>query len=188
MRPVNIPAGLEGKDLEIYIHKDSLHVLYNKKVYHFELLPEEIRDIFVQHMMTNKPAIASLQKDFGLSDAGAMLEQYIKCNFGNFDCTPDMDEDGTIYPECWDCGRRGTCPGEGKICSRLKGPGGLLTRRETEIFFLLIDGKSHKMIADNFGTHIQTIETQLRDIREKLKCNSSIEVMNFAIKRKLIIT
>ena len=109
------------------------------------------------------------------------------CNFGNFDGIPDMDEDGTVYPECWNCGNRGSCPGEGKVCSRIQGPNGLLTKRETEIFFLLIDGISHKMIADKFGTHIQTIETQLKDIREKLGCHSSIEVMDFAIRRKHIL-
>jgi DNA-binding CsgD family transcriptional regulator len=186
MRLINLPAGLEGKDLEIFLHKGDLHVLYNKRNIHFDLLPENLREDFIQNMMANKPAIASLQKDFGLKDAEAMLIQYIKCNFGNFDNIPDMDEEGTIYPECWDCGLRGECPGEGKVCGRIKGPNGILTRRETEIFFLLIDGKSHKMIADHFSTHIQTIEIQLKDIREKLGCHSSIEVMNFAMKRKLI--
>jgi DNA-binding CsgD family transcriptional regulator len=186
MRPVTLPAGLEGKDLEIYIHKGDLHVLYNSQVIHFEQLPEETRDLFVQHMMANKPALASLKNDFGLNDANDMLTQYLKCNFGNFDLIPDMDEEGTIYPVCWDCGKRGECPGEGKVCGRIQGPDGLLTRRETEIYFLLIDGKSHKMIADHFGTHIQTIQTQLKDIREKLNCHSSIEVMGFALKRKHI--
>jgi DNA-binding CsgD family transcriptional regulator len=187
MRPINLPAGLEDKGLEIYIHKGHLHVLFNGKVYHFDILPENVKEAFVQSMMANKPALASLKKDFGLTDAGDMLIQYIMCNYGNFDGIPDMDEEGTVYPECWDCGKRGDCPGEGKVCGRIKGPNGILTRRETEIFFLLIDGKSHKMIADFFGTHIQTIETQLKDIRDKLGCHSSIEVMNFAIKRKFIL-
>lgn len=183
MRPVTIPAGLEDKALEIYLHKGELRVIYNSKLYAFEMLHETIQDAFLQHMMANKPAIASLQRDFNLIEAKDMLIQYIKCNFGNFDNLPDMDEDGTVHAECWNCGQRGTCKGEGKLCSRLQGPKGLLSRRETEIFFLLIDGKSHKMIADHFGTHIQTVETQLKDIREKLGCNSSIEVMNFAMKR-----
>jgi DNA-binding CsgD family transcriptional regulator len=186
MRPVSLPAGLEDKGLEIYLHKGELRVIYNSKIYPFELLPEAIHDSFLQHLMANKPALASLRKDFGLEGMQDILIQYIKCNFGNFDSVPDMDEDGTIQSECWNCGLRGTCPGEGKVCSRLQGPHGLLTRRETEIFFLLIDGKSHKMIADHFGTHIQTIQTQLKDIREKLGCHSSIEVMGYAMNRKLI--
>jgi DNA-binding NarL/FixJ family response regulator len=186
MRPVTLPAGLEDKGLEIYLHKGELRVIYNSKIYSFELLPETIQDTFLQHMMANKIAYNSLKKDFGLTEIKAMLVQYIKCNFGNFDNVPDMDEDGTIHSECWNCGLRGTCPGEGKVCGRLQGTNGLLTKRETEIFFLLVDGKSHKMIGDFFGTHIQTIETQLKYMREKLGCHSSIEVMDFAMKRRII--
>jgi DNA-binding CsgD family transcriptional regulator len=186
MRPVTLPAGLESKDLEIYIHKGHLHVLYNSLVIHFEQLPEEIKDLFAQHMMANKAAISSLKNDFGLTDASEMLIQYLKCNFGNFDMIPDMDEEGTIYPVCWDCGKRGECPGEGKICSRIVGPNGILEKAETEIYFMLIAGMSHKMIADKRGKHIQTIEGQLRDMRAKLGSHSSIEVMGFALKRKHI--
>lgn len=187
MRPVTLPAGLEDKGVEVYLHKGHLRVITNGEIIPFQQLSEEIRDVFVQHMMANKPALASLQKDFGLDKAEDMLIQYIKCNFGNFDGVADMDEDGMIAQECWDCGRRGECPGEGKVCSRLKGPNGILTKRETEIFFLLIDGMPHKQIADHFNTHIQTIQTQLKCIREKLGCHSSIEVMDFAIRRKLTI-
>jgi DNA-binding CsgD family transcriptional regulator len=187
MRPVALPAGLEDKGVEIYLHKGNLRVISNGRILPFELLSEEIREAFVQSMLANKAALISLKNDFGLEDPEAMLIQYVKCNFGNFDGVADMDEDGMIAQECWNCGRRGECPGEGKVCSRLQGPKGLLTKRETEIFFLLIDGKSHKMIADHFGTHIQTIQTQLKDIREKLDCHSSIEVMGFAMKRKMIV-
>ena len=187
MRPVSLPAGLEDKGLEIYLHKGALRVIFNGKLYLFDMLPEYIQDAFLQHLMSNKNALASLKNDFGVTDVKEMLTQYIKCNFGNFDGNADMDEDGMIAQECWDCGKRGTCPGEGKVCGRLQGPNGLLTKRETEIFFLLIEGKSHKMISDYFGTHIQTIETQLKYMREKLGCHSSIEVMDFAIKRRKIL-
>jgi DNA-binding CsgD family transcriptional regulator len=186
MRPITLPAGLEDNKLEIYLHKGELRVLYNGRTTAFELLHESIQETFLQNLMANKPALASLKKDFGLTEATPMLLQYIKCNFGNFDTKPDRDEDGTLYPECWDCGKRGTCPGEGKVCTRLKGPNGILTRRETEIFFLLVDGMPHKQIADHFGSHIQTIQTELKHMREKLDCHSSIEVMDYAIKRRMI--
>lgn len=186
MRPVQLPAGLMDDKLEIFIHKGDLFVLYNGRPTAFELLREDIQDAFLQHMLANKPALESLKNDFGYTDVKAMLIQYVKCNFGNFDCIPDMDKDGTVFPECWDCGRRGECPGEGKICGRIKGPNGVLEKAETEVFFLLVAGRSHKEIADLRGKHIQTIEGQLRDIRGKLGCHSSIEVMNYAMKRKLI--
>lgn len=187
MRPVTLPAGLEDKSLEIYIHKGELRVIHNGKIASFEWLSDSIKDIFIQHMMANKRALASLRNDFHLLDANAMLLQYIKCNFGNFDGQPDMDEDGVLVTECWDCGNRGNCAGEGKVCSRLQGPNGTLTKRETEIFFLLIEGKFDKEIASHFETSLATIETQMKYIREKLGCNNRIEVMNFALKHKLTI-
>jgi DNA-binding CsgD family transcriptional regulator len=186
MRPVALPAGLEDNSLEIYLHNKALHAIYQGKVIPFSELPEEIKDIFAQNMLSNKTAFKSLQNDFHLADAGEMLEQFVKCNFGNFDCIPDMDEDSTIYPECWNCGRRGACPGEGKICSRIQGKNGMLSRRETEIFFLIIDGKQDKEIADHFNTTISTIKTQLSDIREKLGVNNRIEIMDFALKSKIL--
>jgi DNA-binding CsgD family transcriptional regulator len=186
MRPVSLPAGLMDENLEIFIHQDNLFVLYKGRPMPFEMLHEDIHDTFLQHMLANKKALESLKTDFGYTDVKAMLVQYVKCNFGNFDNIPDADVNGTIYPECWDCGKRGTCPAEGKVCGRIVGPHGILERAETEIFFLLIAGNSHKMIADMRGKHIQTIESQLKSIREKLGCHSSIEVMDFAMKRKLI--
>lgn len=187
MRPVNLPAGLEDKGVEIYLHNGELRVIYGSRVISFSELPEEIRDVFVSHMMQNKPALVCLKNDFGLTDAEPMLEQYVKCNFGNFDGQPDMNEDGVTIAECWDCGMRGNCTGEGRICSRLAGKNGILTKRETEIFFLIIEGKLDKEIANHFGSSPATIETQLKDIRMKLGCNNKVEIMNFAMKRKLLI-
>jgi hypothetical protein len=82
MRPVALPAGLEDKNLEIYIHKGALRVIYNGKIYPFELLPESIRDTFSQHMMANKQALRSLYHDMKITDPDRMLTQYIKCNSG----------------------------------------------------------------------------------------------------------
>jgi DNA-binding CsgD family transcriptional regulator len=186
MRPVQLPAGLADEQYEIFINKGELLVLHNGRTTSFDLIPERIQDAYLQHMLANKTAMESLKNDFGHTDIKPMLKQYVMCNFGNFDSVPDMDKDGTVFPECWDCGKRGVCPGEGKVCGRIKGPHGVLERVETEIFFLLVSGKSHKEIAAIRGKHIQTIETQLRDIRTKLGCHSSIEVMNYALNRNLI--
>jgi len=187
MRPVNLPAGLEDKGVEIYIYRGRLRVIYDGQIISFEQLPERIRDLFSQHMMANRTAIISLKKDFGIENPFDMLKQYIICNFGNFDGQPDMSEDGVMITECWDCGHRGTCRGEGRVCSRLQGPRGLLTRRETEIFFLVIEGKYDKEIAEHFGVSLATIETQLKYIREKLGVNNRIEIMKFALSRKFMI-
>jgi DNA-binding NarL/FixJ family response regulator len=186
MRPVRIPGGIEDNSLEIFIHNGELEVHYMKSTIPFEKLPEHLKDAFSQHMLANKAALKSLHDDFNLHDASDMLIQYIKCNFGNYDFVPDMDSEGTIYPECWNCGKRGTCPGEGKVCGRIRGPKGLLSKCETEIFFMVVDGKFDKEIASFYDKSLATVITQLSDIRLKLDCNNRIEIMNYAIRRKLI--
>lgn len=186
MRPVNIPAGLVDKSLEIFIHNGDLHVLYNKKQVHFEFLPEKIKDSFSQHMMANKKAIKSLHDDFKITDPTDMLIQYVKCNFGNFDNQADMNEDGVIVSEIWNCGLRGKCPGEGKICGLVQGPNGNLTKRELEAFLLVVDGKYDKEIAVLMDITQNTLETYLARIRSCLKCNNRLEIMKFAIDRKIV--
>jgi DNA-binding CsgD family transcriptional regulator len=187
MKKPNLIAGLDNKGVEIFLSDDdSLKAIYDRKVQHFDMLPSKLHDAFISHMMANKRALTSLKHDFHLTDVNDMLIQYMKCNFGNLDLEADMHEDGTINPKCWDCGLRGTCPGEGKVCGRIQGPNGMLTKRETEVFFLLIDGKIDKEIATHFESSLATVETQLTNIRTKLQCNNRIEVMNFAVKRKLI--
>lgn len=185
MRPVILPPGLEDKSLEIYIHKRKLRILHNGHVISFEELPSEFRELLEQDLIRNRPAITSLLLDFKIEDPNMMLEQYVMCNFGNFDGEPDIDEDGVLITECWDCGLRGECPGEGKVCSRIKGPNGMLTKRETEIFFLVVEGKIDKEIANEFGSSIPTVLTQLKSIREKLGVNNRVEIMGFALKRKM---
>lgn len=187
MRPVHIPAGLMDKSLEIFIHKNDLFVLYNGKQTRFEFLPEKIKDMFSQHMMANKKAIQCLHNDFRLKDPEQMLKQYVKCNFGNFDTQADMDEDGVMITEVWNCGMRGNCPGEGKICGLVQGPNGNLTKRELEIFLLVVDGKYDKEIADMLEISQSTLETHLARIRACLKCSNRIEIMKFAMDRRIVM-
>jgi DNA-binding CsgD family transcriptional regulator len=186
MRPVNIPAGIMDKSVEIFIHNNELFVLYNGKQTRFDFLPEKIKDLFMQHMMANKKALTSLIQDFRLSDPAEMLSQYVKCNFGNFDNMADANEDGVIVSEVWNCGCRGKCPGEGKICSLVQGPNGNLTKRELEIFMFVVDGKIDKEIAEILEISQATLETHLARIRQALGVNNRLEIMKFAIERKIL--
>jgi hypothetical protein len=40
MRPINLPAGLEDKGVEIYLYKGNLRVISNGRILAFELLNE----------------------------------------------------------------------------------------------------------------------------------------------------
>jgi DNA-binding CsgD family transcriptional regulator len=179
MKTVNLPSGLEDKGLEIYIHNGALRVTYNGKATSFDKLPAPVRDAFASHLAANKSAQKSLREDFGITDPETMLEQYVKCNFGSFDFVPDRNESGAISPECWDCGCRGNCPGEGKVCRLPEGPGGMLAKKETQVYFMVKEGKYDKEIADIMTITMATLRTHLQRVHRKLACNNRIELMKF---------
>jgi len=60
-----------------------------------------------------------------------------------------------------------------------------LSKRETEIFHLLGDGKNRKEIADILNISLKTVESHIDKMKPKLKVNSGFELIHFAIKHHL---
>ncbi|HBS86875.1 MAG: hypothetical protein A2W91_12655 [Bacteroidetes bacterium GWF2_38_335] len=74
-----------------------------------------------------------------------------------------------------------------------KDPGGraaqkieALTQRELEILTMIVEGNSNKDIADKLFISVRTVETHRTNIMHKLEMNSIIDLVKFAIKKKLI--
>lgn len=61
-----------------------------------------------------------------------------------------------------------------------------LTRREKEILGLIIDGKQNKQIAETLNKSIRTIETHRFNIMKKLGVNNAVDMVNKALKEKLV--
>ncbi len=67
-------------------------------------------------------------------------------------------------------------------------PGGsasVLTEREQKIVKLLSEGSTSKQIASDLGVSIKTVDTQRRQIMDKLKVNSVAELTKFALRAGL---
>lgn len=62
----------------------------------------------------------------------------------------------------------------------------LLTKRETEILKLVVEGESNQLIADRLFISIRTVETHKTSIMRKLDLNSTIDLVKFALKNKII--
>ncbi len=62
----------------------------------------------------------------------------------------------------------------------------LLTDREIEIIKLFSDGLLYKQIADKLGISIKTVESHKANIMRKLELKSTVELVKYAIKNKLI--
>lgn len=61
-----------------------------------------------------------------------------------------------------------------------------LSKREKEILKCLVDGLSYKLIADTCFISINTVNSHIRKIYDKLHVNSSQEAISKALRQKLI--
>jgi DNA-binding NarL/FixJ family response regulator len=70
----------------------------------------------------------------------------------------------------------------------LAGPGGLipLTTREIEILKLFAEGFINKEISDQLDISIRTVETHKNHIMKKLELKSTVELIKYAIRNKIV--
>ncbi|AMO93213.1 bacterial regulatory s, luxR family protein [Collimonas fungivorans] len=61
-----------------------------------------------------------------------------------------------------------------------------LTERELEILKELVQGKSSKEIASALDLSIRTVETHRKNIRNKIKAESSIDLLKYAVRLGLV--
>lgn len=55
-----------------------------------------------------------------------------------------------------------------------------LTQRETEIFWLIGQGRTLRQIADSLKISVKTVEAHRSNIREKLRCRTAAEMVRVA--------
>lgn len=70
--------------------------------------------------------------------------------------------------------------------SRIPVSQGDFTQREAEIISMAVDGLSSKQIAERLNISIHTVNTHKNHIFKKMGINSSIEMVNFALRHKII--
>lgn len=111
--------------------------------------------------------------------AFAIVERFIRCNFGEHDLlTPDIEHDILHFEEVR-CPLRGKfCPDENVVCK----PQSLirLSPAEKEVVKLYLYGETFEEIARKLGKSPQTVKVQLHSIKNKLgarNCREIIKVM-----------
>lgn len=62
----------------------------------------------------------------------------------------------------------------------------VLTKRENEILKLFAEGLSNKEIADKLFISIRTVESHKNNIMQKLELKSTVELIKYAIRNKII--
>ena len=181
-----IPSGLIGQEAEIFYHLVDVYALYKGCCIVFSEWPEELLVLLEEDMAKHPLAIQALI-DLGVEDRLAMLWQYARCRFGSFDGRPDIDEAGNLqHTEYWDCGFRGECPHEGKLCSSIKVANGILTPREIDVIRLVADDLMNKEIADRLFISEKTVPVHLQNILRKIAGKRKGDIIKFAINHNII--
>ncbi|WP_336828474.1 helix-turn-helix transcriptional regulator [Sphingobacterium multivorum] len=183
-----LPAGIEDNGYEFFwSNRDQvLKCTHAGRVWIWGDFPQEAIDIVCEDMAAHPEVILDI-RDWNVTDKDEMIALYIFCRFGKFDTEPDINANGTIgYAEYFDCGKRGTCKYEGRICTTLKVENGELTKRELETLKLVAKGKLNKEIADIMEISEHTVNSHITNIQQKGNFFKKYEMILFAKDKNLI--
>ena len=180
-----LPAGLEDNGVEFYVHNNDIKCLHRGQTFEWDNIPEWILEVVATDMLQNQEALNALVA-WDLTQRDEMLKQYIICRFGGFDLEPDIDSKGNIdHTEFFDCGRRGNCAHEGKLCATIKVANGFLTKQEVKVLRCVAQGKLNKEIADILSISEDTVSTHNQNIQRKLGVDNKLEMVSFAILKNI---
>jgi DNA-binding CsgD family transcriptional regulator len=183
-----LPAGLLDNRIEIFADGTDIYAINSMGVHYFSEWTDDIIDFVRKDLERNPEAIQSLI-ELGIEEDSAMLRQYSRCRFGGFDCYADLETNGdSANTEYWDCGLRGNCPYEGRLCSTIKVANGILSKREIDLIRLIYDGLASKEIADELNISTTTVPVHMKNIFRKTGLRTVAEVARFAAERKIYAT
>lgn len=185
-RNQNLPPGLLDGSIEFFIHEREIKCLYEGTVWKFESFPAEVIAVIEDDMLKNPKALKALA-DWDITDPNDQIRQYIGCRFGGFDYNADISGDGKVqYAEYVNCGRRGKCPYEGKLCASIQVEHGLLTPREIDVLKLIGQGLLDKEITDRLSITQDTLRTHKDNISAKAGIHRKSALAVLAYKLNLI--
>lgn len=178
-------AGLLDKNLEVFAFAKEVYAIYNMHIIPFSQWPEEIFQMIEADMQKHPDAVQVLI-ELGLEKRLPAIRQYSRCRFGGLDRYADLNSNGeSENTEYWDCGFRGQCPYEGRLCSTIKVANGVLSSRELDVIKLLYEGMQAKEISDELGISTTTTPVHIKNILKKTGLRSSAEIVRFASERKI---
>ena len=184
MSSKRIYAGMIDKGAEFFNEGSKLFCVHDYKVHTWPNFPEHVLEVVRNDMMIHSDALESLSKWENLLPS-EYVYRYILCRFGGIDDEPDITEDGLIsHTEYFECGLRGKCKYEGKLCCSIKVEHGVLTKSELEILKRI--KSADKAIADELCISPETVATHMQNIRRKTGLGNKVELAVFANEKGLI--
>ena len=164
----DLPAGLVDDDVEIFTTGNEVYATIKGSTLDFASWPESLKAALKADLNNHPNAVQALI-DLDLETDDEMLWQYARCRFGSFDGRPDIKDGKFLHTEYWDCGIRGKCPFEGKLCCSMKLSGGVVTAREMQVWELVTEGLLDKEIAARLKISDTTVPQYVRNLCKKGK-------------------
>lgn len=181
----NVPAGLIDQHIEFFADGHFIKATHNGKVNYLNELPASVLDLIEAELNKTPSAIKALDS-LKISGRTDRLRIFLKCRFGGFDMQADFAEGELQETEYWDCGIRGKCQVEGKLCPSIRVQNGHLTRREIDVIRLVAEGMLDKEIADRLQISVHTVSNHKQNIENKTGLRSKVEIGVFAAKKNIV--
>lgn len=177
----DLPAGLIDDDVEIFTTGDEVFALLNRNGTEFHEWPKWLKRALRKDLQADRVAVQELL-DLGLETDDEMLWQYARCRYGSFDGRPDLKDGKFIHTEYWDCGIRGNCPSEGKLCCSMKMGDQVISRREMQAWRLVTQGYTDKEIAAELHVSVLTVPQHVRNLCKKCKVRHRGELIRLGVQ------
>lgn len=176
-----IIAGLIDEGAEFLKHEGKLYCVHGGKVHEWPNFPEKVILIIENDMLKYPEALKALSEWENLLPEDHIY-RYIVCRFGGIDDEPDIDPKGKIHhTEYFECGLRGKCKYEGKLCCTIKAEYGNLTKSELEV--LKRASLSYKEISEQLFISTETVSSHMQNLRLKTGLKNSTQLAIYAIQK-----
>jgi DNA-binding CsgD family transcriptional regulator len=178
METTRIPAGIVDINIEFFLNGDAIEFIKGGTRQPFENM--DVADLaIIRAEIDSNPAALRALEEMEIFDPVQQIKQWIRCNMGDFDSRADLTPDGIVIREYFDCGQRGTCPHEGRLCTLPAGVNGQLTPREIEVIKLIGRDLADKEIADRLGISVNTVHIHRGHIEHKIGAKSKVGIAVF---------
>ena len=182
----HLPPGLSDSHMEIWADENmDIFILKDGRKQSLNEIDKETKQMLYDDMLQHPFSVACLNK-MGFIRRPAMLKQYLACRYGNFDHTPDFTSEGNTNSDYFNCGKRGSCRFEGKLCDKIKVAKGYLTKTEIHVVQMMALDLPDKQIAEILGMAENTLKNHKAAIFEKMEVHSKVGMASFAFEHSLI--
>lgn len=176
---------LEKENYEFVMENDGLKIYEDGKKRDFsDATVTEIE--MLQADLQLHPQASKALDELGVKLPLQRLEKYTECMYGDKNDTADFRNFKSSDHEYYNCGKRGYCKFEGKLCDKIVTPYGVITPSEIRIMTKVAHELSDKEIAYELHLSTYTVNTHITNLLEKIGTKSRVGIAMFAAKRNLI--